>query len=624
MSRGGQQASLPPASWQPPPRGIVPEGSGTLVRFLEESGKGSKTYDFTTCEGAPELQQWLARCFSRRVGTARTSSKRLAAANGHFDALRGFARVLNQCQTPPTCPQELDGEHIRAYVESYDDRPRRQHSALKSLRTILRDDPEIPEEFRQSLFDIRVKKSEEISPGAYEDEDWQAIMTAARRDVRQARERIEAGRRLLAQWRAGDLDLSRREVVEGGLLDTFDRTADLPRGSRPGDYSTEVQRCGGSRRLMAKLCLTRADAVAFCILLTALTQENFGTIAAWPAAHFHPEGARDDERVVLVEESKPRRGPEREHMIAALEHLPDDVADLLGVGADEPRLMRSPLRLYMLLLSLSELPRRHSREHAAFVSLYLTGSQPGHSADRWGTGVGPHDVLNWARPRGFRAARHATPGNPEVDTVRIRQTALERRQHPVAHSRRTLNDVYLKGSATVRVDSRKVVGAALRQEVAKARVIQAVPVFTTEFVDWARENLGEAAAQSGLEPRTLKDLLDAQRDTAAVACVDHLASPVAEPGQPCPASFLQCLTCENARALPHHLPIQLAVRDGIRRRRPHLDPPVWQARFLAPLQQLEEIIKHFTEAECEQARADLGAAQQGLVDDLLDGRLDLR
>lgn len=181
MSRGGQRASLPSASWQPPPRGIVPEGSGTLVRFLEESGEESRTYDFTTCEGSPELQQWLARCFSRRVGTARTSSKRLRAANGHFDALRGFARVLNQCQPQPTCPQELAGAHIRAFVDSYDGRPKRQYSAFRSLRTVLRDDPELPEEARQSLFEIRVKKPEEVGPGAHEDQDWQAIMTAASR-----------------------------------------------------------------------------------------------------------------------------------------------------------------------------------------------------------------------------------------------------------------------------------------------------------------------------------------------------------------------------------------------------------------------------------------------------------
>ncbi|WP_243088156.1 hypothetical protein [Streptomyces sp. 891-h] len=483
---------------------------------------------------------------------------------------------------------------------------------------MLRKDPELPEDARQALFDVRVKEPEVIRPGAYADADWQAIMTAARRDVRLARERVEAGQRLLARWRGGDPALSRREAERGALLDTLDRTGDLPR--QPGgkrNHTNAVLRAGGMGHLAASLCLTRSEATAFCLLLTALTQENFGTIAAWPAAHYHPEGAQEDERVVLVEESKPRRGPEREHMIAALEHLPDDVAQLLGVDADESRLMRSPLRLYLLLLSLTELPRRHGGTSAAFAVF-------NQRRVRWGAGVRAGDVRNWARAHGFPAARHAVPGRPGVDTDRIRQTALERRRHPVAHSRHTHNDIYLKGSSTVQADSRKVIGAALRQEVAKARVVQSVPVFTADFVSWARENLAEAAAQAGLEPRTLRDLLDTERDTATVACVDHLASPVAEPGQPCTASFLQCLTCANARALPHHLPVQMAARDGMLQRRPHLDPPVWRARFGAPLQQLEEIISHFTEAEHQQARDGLTSDQRRLVDDLLDGRLDLR
>nr|WP_308405400.1 hypothetical protein [Streptomyces rugosispiralis] len=383
---------------------------------------------------------------------------------------------------------ELDEEHVRAFVEHYDDRPKRQHSAFKQLRTALRNDPEPPEGARQALFNIRVTQPEAERPGAYTEGDWQAIMTAARRDIRLGRERIETGRRLMTRWRNGDPHLSKEEAELGALLDTFDRTGDLPRW-RTGDYTTAVLKAGGFRGIAGWLCLTKAEATAFCLLLTALTQENFGTVANWPAAHFHPEGAQADPRLLLVEESKPRRGPEREHMIAALEHLPDNIADLLAAGADEPRLMRSPLCLYLLLLSLTELPRRHGGSGAAFALLNLSSGQSG----RWCVGVRAGDVLRWARSHGFPAARHATPGRPEVDTGRIRQTALERRQHPVAHSRRTHNDVCLKGSSTVQADSRRVVGAALRQEIAKARVVQSVPVFPSDGVQARRVRPGTLA-----------------------------------------------------------------------------------------------------------------------------------
>lgn len=620
MSRGGRRASLPEPSWQPPQRGLLPGDGGVLVRFLEESGRRSRTYDFSTFKVPPAMQQWLARSFSRRVGTARTASKRLGTAEGHFYTANGFADVLAGCGPQPTSPEQLTGRHIQAFVDHHEGR-HGQHDAVKRLRTLLREDPELPDAARQALLNVRVKGPEIERPGAYPDTDWQAITTAARRDVRLARERIESGRRLVARWRAGDPALSLHQAEVGSLLDIFDRTGELPR-TPSGDHTRAVARAGGFRVLAARLCLTRSEATAFCLLLTGLAQENFGTVAAWPAAHFRPGGAREDDGIVLLEEVKPRRGPEREHMIAAIEDLPADLADLFAASAEEHRLMLSPLRLYQLLLSLSELPRRHGGSSAAFASLYL-GS--GKTGSFWGSGTDASDVLAWARSHGFPAARNAVPGGPPaVDVKRVRQTALERRRHPVAHSRRTLNDLYLKGSRTVQADSRRVVGAALRQEVAKARTVQAVPVFTADFIEQARQDLAGAAAQVGLEPQSLKELLDAQRDTATVGCVDHLASPVAEPGQPCPASFLDCLSCENARALSHQLPIQLAVRDGILQRRPNLDPAIWRSRFRDPLQQLEDIIDHYTDAERGKARADLTDDHQHLVDDLLDGRLDLR
>lgn len=195
---------------------------------------------------------------SHRIGTARTPVKRLTAAVNYFGALRGFARVLGTQQPAPTRPDELAGTHIRAFVKHYDGQPKRQHSAFKQLRSVLRNDPEFPEDARQALFDVRVKEPEVIRPGAYTDDDWQAIMTAVRRDVRLARERIEAGQRRLARWRGGDPTLSRQESERGALLDIFDRTGDLPR--QPGgkdNHTNAVLRASGFQHLAASLCLTR-------------------------------------------------------------------------------------------------------------------------------------------------------------------------------------------------------------------------------------------------------------------------------------------------------------------------------------------------------------------------------
>lgn len=95
-------------------------------------------------------------------------------------------------------------------------------------------------------------------------------------------------------------------------------------------------------------------------------------------------------------------------------------------------------------------------------------------------------------------------------------------------------------------------------------------------------------------------------------------------GVPCPASFLSCLDCPNARALPRHLPVQVAVANQMAALRPHLDPAVWATRYGPRLGQLASIIGSYTAAEQEQARGALDERQRRLVDDLMDGRLDLR
>jgi hypothetical protein len=70
------------------------------------------------------------------------------------------------------------------------------------------------------------------------------------------------------------------------------------------------------------------------------------------------------------------------------------------------------------------------------------------------------DLLGWhfrhaQRHRQFPAACDASPSTkPPVNVNRICRTAIEHRRHPVAHTRRTMGDQYLKRSRTVQADSR--------------------------------------------------------------------------------------------------------------------------------------------------------------------------
>jgi hypothetical protein len=615
-SRGGQRAALPAAGWKPPARAVTTAAGGAQARFIEELSGQAATFDFSGFPVAPAVQEWLARAFTRSTGP-RSGAKRVSTASNRYYALKGFAESLASARPPVQRPGQLGARHVVAFRAGYDGRPGLRW-ALTGLRSALRDDPDLPEAARAELYETRLPEAHEpVLVTAYSDQEWQVIMTALRHDVRGARDRIRAGQDLLGRYRLGQVAAEDAEHAPGRLLDEFDQTGDLPRYPS-GTHTEAVLGLGGFTAIAGRLCMTQRETTAFCLLLAALTGENAGTVAGWPAVFQRPGGAAPP-GVVLIEESKPRRGPEREHMVAALEDTAPALAGLLDSPGEEHRLFRSPLRVYLLLLDLGEVARRHSGTGSPFTALAPGG---GGVAGRWATRV---HVVRWARAHGFPAAHQAAPGSrPAVDVRRIRQTVTEQRRQPVAHTRQTMNDHYLARSRGVQAESRVVVGTALRGQVEAARARQKIPVLTAGLLARARGDLPGAAAEAGLEPEVLARMIAGGQDTALAACADHLAGPHAPAGVPCPASFLSCLDCANARALPRHLPVQVAVADRMAALRPHLDPAVWAARYGPRLGQLAGIIGAYTAAEQEQARRALDERQRRLVDDLMGGRLDLR
>lgn len=611
--RGGRAAALPDAAWQPPRR-IPAGGDGATVMFIEESGACSQLFDFSRLAGEPGVQRWLARAFARRTGP-RSGVKRLASARGIYGACQRLAAVLAQADPPPSGAARVTSAHIAAFTLRYAGMPTGRYDLI-TLRALLRDDPELAEPARVALLSGRLPRPlpDRRRAAAYSDREWQLIMTAVRRDVRLARDRIFAGRELLTCYRAGRLASDSAQARLGALADMFDRAGTVPR--RPdGDPAARVTQAGGVDAVAALLCLTADEMTAFGLLLAALTGQNFATIAAWPAVSYQPGGP-----VTLIEQVKPRRGPEREHMVTALEDLPAALAGSLADDEPDGPLLRSPLRVYRLLTDLTGCSRRHLGTSSAF----------GAFSARGGGFIGAlrqDHVFLWARSHGFPTA--AVPpadagGRPAVSVRRIRQTVIETTRRPVAHTRATMNDYYLARSAAVQAQSQAVVAGALHGEVSKARAAQAVPVLTAAFLVRFRRDPATAAAAAGLSVAVLQQMIDGEKDTAVTACTDHLSGPHAPPGQPCGASFLACLDCANARALPRHLPLQLAMADHITGLRPHLDPSLWLARYQPRLSQLQQILGCYTTAERDQARAAITSQQRSFITGVLAGEWDLR
>ena len=119
-------------------------------------------------------------------------------------------------------------------------------------------------------------------------------------------------------------------------------------------------------------------------------------------------------------------------------------------------------------------------------------------------------------------------------------------------------------------------------------------------------------------------MLAGELDTVMNACVDNENSPYSPAGQPCRASFMTCLECPCARALPHHLPIQVLVLDRLEQRRAEMTPLGWTQRFGKPHAELADLLSRHDAEDVEQARRTSTTAQHAMVERFVNRELDIR
>ncbi|MFF3874187.1 hypothetical protein [Streptomyces sp. NPDC001978] len=647
MSRGGRKASVPPGDWQPPERLVITEDECSVF-FVEEKGRFSKVYDFRNLQVDTGIQQWLARSFAQATGPT-SGVKRFRAAEGLWGGVQRLAGHLGKVNPPVHQPAHITATHIKESFLALPLGSRKAH--VHRMRAIFRADQELSTEARSAILHGRLPTYEsKVQP--YSLDEYQELMTAVRHDIRVARDRIYEGRELLAAYRRGELGLpNRRNHVEklGRVLDILDRTGDLPRRVRPsspqGGIPAWVKALGGAHELVSRLTLTRTETVAFCLMLIDLTSENFGTIGEWPAAHFRPDGDLGGPALALVDGVKPRRGPSLEFMVTPLEDLPPSLADVLQTEDHDKHLFRSPLRIYQLLLDLTEFVRRHSGGTHA-ICYPNVRAQEGLA---WAHGTSRGNLVAWALGHGFRPVKKDGNGqapvsdSPDgvsrdvneqavasadmglsVNVHRLRRTVLERGGRPVAHTRETFHN-YLRTSRPAVERGRVVMREALEEEVAKARTVQEIPVLTEELLARAAEDPERAAADVGLDTETFARLISGEQDAVLVGCTDPENSPVTGPGKPCGASFLDdCLRCENARALPRQLAVQVETHSRLKHLQRDLDPRLWSHRHAESFARLSNLLGQYTAAERADARERVTIAERRLVDDLISGRLDLR
>ncbi|MFF1715545.1 hypothetical protein [Streptomyces sp. NPDC058268] len=362
------------------------------------------------------------------------------------------------------------------------------------------------------------------------------------------------------------------------------------------------------------------------MLLTAMTGQNPEVILKTPAVHHRADGHTGGMPTAIVGLRKLRRG-RRAYMDLALSEVPDwisipDTAKKVS-SRDE---LHTPFGLYQLLHELTARSRELVGGNRLLIGYRAAGGEGLTRRLRPLADTGVH-VAQLGRSYGLVRDEPAEGGRPTPLPLRLdllRLTFIELHQRPVAHTEQTAATSYLARNRGNITEYRKVVAAALDAEVAKARTRGAMAVICAADTERARTDPDAVAAELGLDARTLKRMIAKELDTVVAACTDNLGGPHAPPGAPCPASFMLCLECECARALPHHLPLQVLVHDRLAQRREQMDPLQWAQRFAGPHERLADLLDQHDEMAVADARRDATEAERSLAERFLNRELDLR
>ncbi|WP_410598069.1 hypothetical protein [Amycolatopsis sp. lyj-23] len=629
----GRRAALPSAGYAPATRMV--DDTACRIRFVPENPtQQPRNFDFTGWPVSLPLRRAFAAAFAERT---RAGGKVRSAESAYktFRTLGQFAEYLGELRTSPTTPAELTPAHLTGWFL-----PRQHHvgGAIKlgELKTTLRKVEGTSDEFRSALVERNPPRAVMTSKASYSRSENQRILNAARADIRRATDRVYGNRELLRRWRAAELDDEPEAIYRRGeLLDYVDQHLDVPRYTSTGAAAKLwVQQLGTVEAHMTALHLSNIEAAAFAVLLAGLTGQNRSTILNAPAGHHRPDGYVGEIATAIVELDKPRRGARR-HMDFPLTSVPSwagpdrsaatSVADE-APGASAPRVdLHSGFGVFTLLHELAAPARDALGTDRLFAFWAGTGSGVGRGLR---TRFDSRLLPAWAERHDLPTDAADKPDGGErkqlqITFGRLRLTYNELQQRPVAHTEKTLANEYLARNRGNLADYQKVVAAALAEQVTKASTRARLHTLTEADLVDAREQPARVAARHGMDTATLQRMLSGELDTVLGACVDHTNGPHTAAGQPCRASFMLCLSCPCARAMPLHLPLQVLVHDALTARQAAVTPLRWAQRFALPHAQLADLLDRAGPVAVADARRDATPAQRELAERFLNRELDL-
>jgi hypothetical protein len=633
MARG-RRAALPglePAT----ERGLLRHGGRLVVRCFEEETAEQRDFDLTRLSLAPGLLAGLAEAFARRVapgaGPTRMSSFE------HVDrVLSVFARYVATLAWPPREVAQLTPEHLDGFLAHRRECSTNGPREVGELKRLLAHADGLSEAMLGLLGQPHPRREPGEKRPSYTVAEFVRVAEAARADLRAAAGRIRGNRVLLARWRAGEIDTSRdRKFAERmELLRWADEFADVPRYAPSRGRVTEGRRSpmgwvlahGTVGEVVCQLHLQPRETAAAVVLMAALTGQNSGVLVGTPAAHHRADGDAGSVKVAITGARKPRRAS-HSHMELVWSEVPDWISvpqDPAGVSSKDE--LHTAFGLYMLLYELTARSRAMLGTDRLLVHYASRGLVHGRGLSARSANI-DEQVRFFASRHALKYDELGEDGEPvplALTLDQVRMTYLEFAQKPVAHTQRTLATTYLLRNHGNLAEYQKVVAKALAEEVDKARARGAMLTMTAADLACVEQDPAAVAAAYGIDAAILKKMIAGQLDTVMNACADNAGGHHAPTGEPCRASFMHCLECPCARALPRHLPVQIVVHDRLTARRTQMPPLAWAERFSGAHARLADILDQHGQTAVADARDSISGADLDLVDRFLNRELDLR
>lgn len=590
----GRPSALPPGEYDPPgPVGAGPAGA-TVVFFHGDDGR----HDVFDMARLPVPGWWipLAGAFAQRTGPGGALRTR-TSASGAWWCLGRWMRFLARLPTPPADPGRLTAAHVEGFVR-FRTAQAGEETAFKDVQDIklLLDMDAIVSllgpEARDSLI-RRQPRSRGFGQAGYSDGEFERLLSAARTDIAQIRDRIRAGEELVRRHSDGAGD------AKAAMLANMAASGRVPRLSDEGRHDHLTRRIELAQHLFVHL----RDLAPLMVLLCALTERNGETIKELPAHHKILDG-----RAVEVTLIKRRRGPRRWFETVTWEIGPPH------------RALHTPGGLYLLIHRLTARSRALCGSDRLFCAwrniLELGGDDvaehyPPFADKLWGE----VKLSKWAgdrrRPLLADAAegREAKPLQVTFNRIKtsteVRCTRRLGGHLPSAAKSNTMQVLfrnYLGGDPVIVEWAHQILGEALVD--AEQAALRAHEQVLNAAGGSLRVVTGPADAEvvqreAGLDAESARRAADGELDTAWTACGDHVHPAT---GKTCEASFLACFHCGNCLVTRDHLPRLLGLMDALAERRLTMSETMWWRRYGPAWAAVRhDILAKFSPAEREHA-----------------------